>query len=122
MQTRNPPRNHTYRKAQVKMGAVLYGRMVEMMLHGTFSCREIAEETGLHYNTVLEYTRQLYRAGAAHIAHWDKDSHGRDLIKIYKIGKGKDAKRQKLTQAERQARVRLKHKALAAINVMGVAA
>ena len=104
------------------MGAVLYGRMVEMMLDGTFSCKEIAQETGLHYVTVLEYARELYRAGACHIAHWDKDSHGRDLIKIYKIGKGRDAKRSALTPAERQARVRAKDKAIAAVNLMGVAA
>lgn len=108
----DPPRNTTFRRAQVKMGAVLYGRMVEMMLHGTFSCAEIAEETGLHYVTVLEYARELYRAGAAHIAHWDKDRRGRDVIKIYKIGKGQDAKRHSLTRAERSERYRLKKKAM----------
>lgn len=104
------------------MGAVLYARMVEMMLHGTFSCKEMAEETGLHYVTVLEYTRELYRAGAAHIHCWDKDSHGRDLIKIYKIGKGKDAKRSALTKAERQARHRRKVAAIREANIFAEAA
>ena len=94
------------------MGALCYARMIEMMLHGTFSCREIADETGLHYVTVLEYTRELYRAGACHIAHWDKDSRGRDMIKIYKIGKGQDAKRHKLTKAERAERYRSKKAAV----------
>lgn len=116
-----PPLNVTFRRKQVKVGAVLYARMVEMMLHGTFSCQEMAEETGLHYVTVLEYTRELHRAGAAHIAHWDKDNRGRDVIKIYKIGKGKDAKREKLSQAERQARQRIKMRALREANAVGVA-
>ena len=118
----NPPANHLTRRKQIKMGAVLYGRMVEMMLHGTFSCTEIAEETGLHYVTVLEYARELHRAGACHIAHWDKDSRGRDVIKIYKIGAGKDAKREKMTKAERAQRYRERKAAVRQINVMGVAA
>lgn len=118
----NPPSNVAYRRKQVKMGAILYARMVEMMLHGTFSCREIAEETGLHYITVLEYTRELHRAGACHIYAWDKDSRGRDMVKIYKIGEGKDAKRGKLSHAERQHRLRAKRRAIAEVNLMGVAA
>jgi hypothetical protein len=39
---------------------------------------------------------------------WEKDIHGRDAIKVYKIGEGKDAKRQKLSAAQRQARSRSK--------------
>jgi len=117
-----PPLNVAFRRSQVKMGAVLYARMVEMMLHGTFSCREIAEETGLHYVTVLQYARELYRAGACHIAHWEKDKRGRDITKIYKIGKAKDAPRQRMTKAERTARYRDKKRAIRDVNLLGVAA
>lgn len=113
-----PPPNVTFRRKQVKMGAVLYARMVEMMLHGTFSCAEMAEETGLHYVTVLEYTRELHRAGAAHICAWDKDKRGRDVTKIYKIGKGPDAKRQRMSKAELAARSRQKRKAIKEINLL----
>lgn len=116
-----PPLNVGFRRNQVKMGAVLYARMIEMMLHGTFSCREIADETGLHYVTVLQYARELYRAGACHIAHWDKDKRGRDITKIYKIGKGQDIKRQRMSKAERTARYREKLRAIKQINLMGVA-
>lgn len=115
-----PPLNVNFRRAQVKMGAVLYARMVEMMLHGTFSCQEMADETGLHYVTVLQYTRELYRAGACHIHCWDKDKRGRDVIKIYKIGKGKDAARHRLSKSERQARHRIKQRALREANLLGV--
>lgn len=118
--TKKPPANAKYRRKQIKMGAVLYGRMVEMMLHGTFSCREISEETGLHYVTVLEYTREMYRAGACYIAHWDKDNRGRDMIKIYKIGKGKDAKRHTVSKAERAAKYRERKAAIRAANLLGV--
>ena len=78
---------------QVKMGAVSYGAMCKLMCEGTYSCAEIAEMTGLHYVTVLQYTREIHKAGAAHVASWETDSRGRDCVRIYKLGEGVDAKR-----------------------------
>jgi predicted ArsR family transcriptional regulator len=79
---------------------------------------ELAEATGLHCVTVQQYMRELRRADAAHISAWEKDSRGRDVIKVYKLGAGKDAKREKLTGAERQARTREKRKAQEMAQVM----
>lgn len=106
------------RSPLVKVSAITYAQLIKYLLDGDYSCAELAQETGLHYVTVLNYTRALYRAGAIHICRWDADSRGRHLTKIYKIGAGKDAKRFKLTHAERQARVRAKHKAIQLINRM----
>lgn len=78
---------------QVKMGAISYGAMCRLMCEGVYSCAEIAEMTGLHYVTVLQYTREIHKAGAAHIASWETDSRGRDCVRIYKLGEGADAKR-----------------------------
>jgi hypothetical protein len=64
----------------------------------------------LHYVTVLHYCRELHKAGAAHIHMWEKDSRGRDLLKVYKLGEGKDAKRRKMSSAERQQKYRDKKK------------
>ena len=58
--------------------------------------------------------RDLHRAGAAHIVRWEKDSRDRDSLKVYKLGVGKDAKRDKLTAAQRQERVR-KRKQMASL-------
>jgi predicted ArsR family transcriptional regulator len=84
-----------------------------MLFDGPCTIAEIADETGLHYMTVQIYLRELRRAEAAHIAAWEKDKQGRDVIKVYAIGPGKDAKRRKLTPAERQRtyKARLKEKA-----------
>ena len=87
-------------RKQVKIGAISYAQLVLHMLQGDMNCKELAEETGLHYVTVLQYARELYLAKAAHISCWEKDSLGRDNIKIYKIGKGRDAKRSAQTRAE----------------------
>jgi predicted ArsR family transcriptional regulator len=100
------------KKRFVKINALTQAQLIRLLLEGTHSCAELAEETGLHYVTVLHYTRELHRAGAAHICMWEKDTRGRDLVKIYKLGKGADAKREKLTVAERQARSRQKKRAI----------
>lgn len=99
-----PPLNK--RKRIIKINAFTQAKLIEALLDGVYTCVELAEMTGLHYVTVLQYTRELHRAKAAHICGWEKDSRGRDVIKIYKIGRGGDAKREKLSGAERQARLR----------------
>ena len=49
-------------------------------------------------------------------AAWEKDPRGRDVSKIYKLGVGKDAKRQRKTDAEKQVAYRAKKKQLSLIN------
>ena len=111
-----PPKNKGRRI--VKINAFTQAKLIEAMIDGVYNCQELAEITGLHYVTVLHYTRELHRAKAAHISGWDKDSRGRDVVKIYRIGRGKDAKREKLTGAQRQARTREKKKAQEVVKIM----
>jgi hypothetical protein len=96
---------------QIKLGAYTNALLIKALLEGDYNCMDLAELTGLHYTTVSEYLRELCRVGGAHISAWEKDSRGRDVIKVYRLGAGKDAKREKLTGAERQARVRAKRDA-----------
>lgn len=95
----------------VKINAMSQAKLIALMLDGVYTCVQLAEETGLHYVTVLKYTHALHRGKAAHISSWEKDSRGRDAIKVYQIGRGRDAKREKLTAAQRQARYQAKKKA-----------
>ena len=95
-------------KRQIKINTITQAQLIKLLLEGIYSCRELAEHSGLHYVTVLQYTRELHRVGAAHISSWEKDDRGRDVIKVYKLGAGKDAKRQRMTQAERQQKQRVK--------------
>lgn len=106
------------RKRRVKVNAMSFGKLVEAMIDGTYNCHGLAEVTGLHYNTVTQYAREMHIAGACHIASWDKDSLGRDTIKVYKIGRGRDAKRQKMTQAERASRYRAKLRSIELLHRM----
>lgn len=97
-------------KRQIKINAITQAKLIKLLLEGTYTCKELAEMTGLHYVTVLQYTRELHRAKAAYISAWDKDPRGRDLAKIYKLGEGRDAKRQKITAGDRQRAYRTKLK------------
>lgn len=95
-------------RKMIKIGALTSALLVKHLLEGIYNCQELADLTGLHYVTVLEYTRAMHKVGAIHISSWDKDARGRDIIKIYRIGEGVDAKRQRFTPAQRQARTRAK--------------
>lgn len=101
-------------KRLIKVNAISQAQLIKLLLEGQHSCEELAELSGLHYVTVLQYCRELYRVEAAHICRWDKDKRGRDLIKIYRLGVGKDAKRQRMTGAQRQAACRARRKRQAA--------
>lgn len=111
-----PPRK------QIKMGAVLYAQMCALMLQGDLTCQELADETGLHLVTVYQYTREMHRFGAAHIVRYEPDVRGRHIVKIYKLGKGKNAPRITMTPAERTARYRYKLRAIKEANLLGVSA
>ena len=82
------------------MGAISYGAMCKLMCEGVYSCAEIAEMTGLHYVTVLQYAREIHKAGAAHIASWETDARGRDCVRIYKLGEGVDTPRKPPNKAK----------------------
>jgi hypothetical protein len=102
----------------IRVNALSFAQLVKYMNEGTYTCMELAELTGLHYVTVLQYTREMHRAKAAHISMWEKDSWGRDAIKVYKIGRGKDAQRESMTRAEIAARYRAKKKGRDFINIL----
>lgn len=108
-----PPNNKG--KRIVKVNALTQAQLIKLLLDGLYTCEELADLTGLHYVTALQYTRELHRAGAAHICAWEKDTRGRDAIRVYKLGAGKDAKRTKKTSAERARAYQAKKRMLNAI-------
>ena len=108
-----PPQLVGSRKGRkvVKVNAMSYAKLLSLLWDGGYTLQELAEETGLHVLTVSDYTKALYKEKMAHIAGWAPDARGRICCRVYKLGPGKDAKRQPLTKAERQAKRREKLKA-----------
>lgn len=95
-----------------KMNCLAYCNLIKLLMEGTRSCKELAEETGLHVLTVYQYTREFHKAGLAHIVAWEPDTRGRSITKVYMWGEGKDAKRQKIPSTQRSAAYRAKKKQL----------
>jgi predicted ArsR family transcriptional regulator len=102
----------------IKINAITQAHLIKLLLEGTYTCQELANETGLHYVTVLQYTRELHRAGAAHISGWEKDPRGRDLAKIYKLGEGNDKRRHRKSDAEKQVAYRAKKKQIKLLEML----
>ena len=104
----------------MKINPKHYAKLVKLMMEGTYTCHELSDMTGLAYATVLSYAKALYLEKAAHISMWEKDSRGRDVTKIYKMGEGKDARRQKMPRSEvyKRYRDKQKHKQLLRMMVL----
>jgi len=95
----------------VKVNAMSFALLVREMLAGSYTCQELAERTGLHYVTVLTYTREMHKAGAAHIRAWRMNEKRQYVLKVYSIGNMQDARKPRaaLTPAQRTQRYRMKH-------------
>lgn len=83
-----------------KIGALSYAKLLSYMMSGTLNCNELAEATGLHVLTVYQYTRAMHKEGVTHVCDWETDRMGRETIRIYMLGKGKDAARRTKTRAQ----------------------
>lgn len=99
------------KKVPCRPGALAFANMIKALHAGVLNCREVADECGLCYLTVLHHCRALRKAGMLHIARREPDARGRHNILVYKLGPGKDAPHVRLTKAEYNERQRAKEKA-----------
>lgn len=88
---RRPP--GTKNRAMCKVNAMSQAQLIKALVPGDLTIQELAEVSGLHYQTVRGYLLELWKVGAIHIARWDQDGRGRHIIRVYKLGPGKDAPR-----------------------------
>lgn len=106
------------RKQSNKVNAMSYAIMLKHMVHGDYTCSELAELTGLHKLTIYHYTKALHKHGVAHITRYEPDAWGRHNVKVYKLGAGRDAARVRMSDVDRQARYRAKVAAQQVAHVM----
>ena len=83
--------------------------MVKLLYDGTRTCAELAEETGLHVLTVYDWTREMHRQGIIHICMWEGE--GRNSVRIFKMGPGRDAPRPVKERSRIHAEYRARQKA-----------
>jgi len=97
---------------KIKVNAMSFALLLKEMLPGEYTCEELAERTGLHYVTVLRYTREMHRAGSAYIRAWRMNERKQYVLKVYGIGDREDVDKPRIamTPAQRQLKYRAKLK------------
>ena len=98
-----------------KVNALTFSILCKLMMDGTRTCHELAEESGLHVLTVYDWTRELHRQGVIHICMWDGE--GRTSTRIFMFGPGKDAKRPLKARSQISAEYRARKRAQELINM-----
>lgn len=98
-----------------KVNALTFSILCKLMMDGTRTCHELAEDSGLHVLTVYDWTRELHRQGVIHICMWDGE--GRTSTRIFKFGPGKDAKRPLKARSQISAEYRARKRAQELINM-----
>ena len=91
----------TTNKRKVPVNHYTLLNLIEALQNGVYSMTELAEESGLHYHTVRNFCKLAHARKMIQICMWEKDTRGRDMIKIFKWGKGTDAKRTKISSKDR---------------------
>lgn len=77
-------------------------RLLETMLSGPVSLRELEAKTRIDYETLRPLIKALHEGGVVYISHWRADSLGRMSIACYQLGFGVDEpKRKPKTPAQR---------------------
>ena len=84
----------------VRLGALSMSKVMRALLDGPCSVGELKIASGLSTNTLYEYLRALRKEGVVHICAWEKDATGRESLRVFKLGAGKDKPRSKKSKAE----------------------
>ena len=96
-----------------RLNKICYALIIKRLIKDDATVKELTEVSGNHKVTIETLMRVFKDHGLVHVCGYEQDKYGRDLIKIYRWGKGKDAQRYRLTPAERSRRYRERKKALA---------
>ena len=96
----------------LKVNALSQAHLVRLLFEGGYSRVELAEKSGLHYATVVEYIAHFRKVKIAYIDDYLPDALGRMAVPAFKLGIDQpDMKRpKKLTPAQRQQHTRNKRK------------
>jgi len=87
-------------KKPVRLGAMSMAKITRALLDGPCSISELRLASGLSTNTLHEYMRALRKEGVVHISGWERDGMGRESLRVYKLGYGKDVARKKKSKAQ----------------------
>ena len=85
---------------------------IKALLTAPMTRYQLAEFTGMHYDTIQRLVKTLKDENVVHIVQWSRDSLGRHQNPVYSLGEGVDAvKPPRIPANERKAKSKRKLKA-----------
>jgi DNA-binding transcriptional ArsR family regulator len=84
----------------VRLGPLSVAKIMRALFDGPCTVPELQEASGLSVSTLYEYLRALRKEGVVHVCAWEKDATGRESLRVFKLGPGKDAPRQRKSKAQ----------------------
>ena len=87
-------------------------RFIKALLTAPMTRYQLADFTGMHYDTIQRLVKTLKEENVVHICQWSRDSLGRHQNPVYSLGEGMDAERPpRVSMKERKAKSKAKIKA-----------
>lgn len=104
-------------------GARHYAKFIEILLTTGGTTDEIAEHTGFHESTVYRYIKALRELRCEddrnhrrlRVIDWAPDARGYRTCPVYKLDKGRDAPKVRMSEAEKSRNYRQRKARFAAI-------
>ena len=99
------------RRSATRVNALAVSHMLRGIQDGCHTMYDLAEMSGLQYQTVLHYCKTLHKQKVIHICDWSEDARGARILRVYAMGTDKDVPKPKaLSGKEVCARYRAKKK------------
>jgi hypothetical protein len=85
---------------QVKLGALSFSKVLRALTDGPCTAHELREASGLSVPSLHGLMLALRKESLVHISDWETDATGRESLRVYKLGPGKDKARRKKSKAQ----------------------
>lgn len=80
-------------RKQVRLSHITFALVLEELMSGPCTAMHLAEHSGMGHRYVRRLLRTMREKKLAHIASWEKDSRGRQVVMVFALGHGRDAPR-----------------------------
>jgi hypothetical protein len=94
-----------------KVNQETYAKLIKFLTKNDATLQQLADESGLHVITAGNLIKTFRKYKLVHICEWEMDRLGRDNKMIIRWGEGKDVKRFRMSNKERQRLHRARKKA-----------
>jgi hypothetical protein len=106
------PGSEKGRKINIANNHKKVAMFIKALLSAPMTRYQIAEFTGMHYDTIQRLVKTLKDENVVHICQWNRDALGRHQNPVYSLGEGMDAERPpRVSVKERKAKSKRKLKA-----------